>query len=171
VRCFKCGGKGHFARDCSAEAKERSCFLCAQVRCDGWKRGKGTRQMGAGPMRASAALHWPATTRLPTRAANNPASACLPHHPLGCSMGTTAATAPTACAGAASGRATWRGTAPMATASRPAGMRPPQRCACAAAARPAPAQARRTLSGEAALDGGTDMLGRRRHLSGSRIAG
>ncbi|KAI3438578.1 hypothetical protein D9Q98_001003 [Chlorella vulgaris] len=30
LRCFKCGGKGHFARDCSAEAKERSCFLCSQ---------------------------------------------------------------------------------------------------------------------------------------------
>jgi hypothetical protein len=31
LRCFKCGGKGHMARDCTAEAKERSCFLCAKV--------------------------------------------------------------------------------------------------------------------------------------------
>ena len=35
LRCFKCGGKGHFARDCTAEAKQRSCFLCAQVRLSG----------------------------------------------------------------------------------------------------------------------------------------
>lgn len=30
-RCFKCGGRGHMARDCTNAAKERPCFLCAQL--------------------------------------------------------------------------------------------------------------------------------------------
>ena len=41
LRCFKCGGQGHFARDCTAEARERSCFLCAQVRRQGRARCSG----------------------------------------------------------------------------------------------------------------------------------
>ena len=31
MRCFKCGGKGHMARDCAAPPRPRACYLCAQL--------------------------------------------------------------------------------------------------------------------------------------------
>ncbi|CAL8464992.1 g4527 [Coccomyxa elongata] len=30
MRCFKCGGQGHMARDCPNEERQRPCFLCGQ---------------------------------------------------------------------------------------------------------------------------------------------
>lgn len=30
MRCFRCGGQGHVARDCPNEERQRPCYLCAQ---------------------------------------------------------------------------------------------------------------------------------------------
>ena len=30
MRCFKCGGQGHMARDCPNEERQRPCHLCGQ---------------------------------------------------------------------------------------------------------------------------------------------
>lgn len=53
-RCFKCGGKGHFARDCAnPAARERSCFLCAGYghdsrECPNSERGRRLVGVGGG---------------------------------------------------------------------------------------------------------------------------
>lgn len=132
LRCFKCGGKGHFARDCTGEAKERSCFLCAQV-C---------------AVRA-ATLPWALwiTTCL------HSASTTL------CSLDTTAAIARRACAGAASGQGTRHATARKATASKQAGTRRQRRYACGVALRAAHAPARRILYVHLAGAGGSTASG------------
>ena len=31
MRCYRCGGTGHMARDCTREERQRPCFLCAEL--------------------------------------------------------------------------------------------------------------------------------------------
>jgi cellular nucleic acid-binding protein len=63
VRCFKCGGRGHMARDCTNAATVRPCYLCAAFGHDSkdcpsavcWKCQRAGHQAKACPHTGSAA--------------------------------------------------------------------------------------------------------------------